>query len=243
MSARRVITVICCLCFFVKPSKSHEVDPTFVAKHVCLIKKDIVVSEIDYSFISEKFNEVQKSKFARLIKLQNNTRPLHTFFMTSNLEKFKEDLIKTYGMHTMKVGTGFIETSSIRLVGNVNIINFKIKFNKYEKIYKINESTCEYSSEGNFSLGAINSYDEVKKEYMYKINHLSKVKLSNTEKCNMTPPKTTIKLGKRPMDEHVCNQDYTKKIKCGEDLLTKEEKQHILTPKKKKKKKKPTKKP
>lgn len=226
MSARRVITIIYCLCFFVMPSKSHNVDPTFVAKHVCFIEKDIVVSEIAYSFIREKFNEVQKSKYAHLIKPENNKRPLHTFFMTSNLENFKKDLIKTYDMYRMKNNAGFIETSPIPLVRirNVNIINFKIKFNEYEKEYKINESTCEYSSEGNFSLGAINWYDKVKKEYMYNINHLSKVKLSNTEKCNMTPFKTTIKLGKRQMDVHVCYQDYTEKIKCGEDLLTEKEK-------------------
>ena len=195
MAAHSVFYVLCFLClyFFVRQSSSEfKVSYGFKAKHV--LKKDTAVNNIPFSFIRQKFNEVQNNDNF----LENEFRPWHTFFVTPNLATFLKNLIEAYKMsNKMKekynknfTSTNAIEIEKLQKNVNVGVIDIQIYFDEENRKYTIVDDTCYYSDKGTFRLGAINPMHMMD---LHVINHLSNVELDNKEKCLMDPPPGSCK--------------------------------------------------
>lgn len=176
MAAHSVFYVLCFLClyFFVRPSRSEfKVSNSFKAKHVLI--NDNAVNNIPFSFIHQKFNEVQEKGL-----LGKTKRLRHTFFVTPNLATFQENLIEAYKMSNKmkeKYNENFTSTYAIELKKlqenvNVGVIEIQLNFDKKKRKYTVADDTCYYSDKGTFRLGAINPMHMMD---LHVINHLSNV--------------------------------------------------------------------
>lgn len=161
-----------------------DVSDGFEAKHVMVSNR--AVEDIPFNSILKRFNAI-KDLFPYFINYQHwkNTRTRHTFIVTTDLEVFKTDLKNEYANVNEDLNPEQLTDINItKLAHQVGLINFNVKFNKYEHKYDVLKHTCEYSYKGTLVLGS-KEWTEINL-IIHEINHLQWVDLPQTvKKCKM----------------------------------------------------------